>query len=87
MFGLDVHGYTNYDEGAYCDGCDESYPDEQYIEVAVGQFGRRWQCPNGHQQPKIGLSEHFYDFAIYLLAPADDDWVWPTMSTLPLYEQ
>jgi len=87
-FGLDVNGHSNYDEGSYCENCDQSFGSDDYDIVPVDQWTEHCACPLcGHVDPQVMFSDYYYDLGLYLLSIADDDFAWPEyVLCLPKYE-
>lgn len=70
--------YENYDEGYYCENCDQSYASEDYVIVPIDQWSEYYACSGcGHIAPKVMRSDAYYDLGLYLLSVADDEFAWP----------
>lgn len=67
---------TDCDEGIYCEECDESYNDERYSLLAVGDCHERFVCPYGHVLPKAILSNYGFMFQQYLLQGSESETIW-----------
>lgn len=80
--------YENYDEGCYCEHCDEVYPSDDFTTVPVDYWRERFACPLcGHVEDKAMLNDAYYELGFYLLSIADDDHVWPEyIEPLPAYD-
>jgi hypothetical protein len=85
MFG--GYEWDSYDEGGYCEACDNSFYDDMPV-VHLDQWNIRYACPLcGDVHPKVFRSDEYYDLGYYLLSVADDEFVFPDFVTpLPKYE-
>lgn len=79
----------NYDEGYYCEECDQSYTSDDYVIDQIDEWSERYGCPHcGHFEPRLYATDYFIAFGFYLLSVADDDYVFPgEYRRLPAYEE
>jgi hypothetical protein len=69
----DYYG-VQYDEGVYCENCDESSPSEDLAIVPVDELHERYACPRcGYVHPKVCLTDYGFLLQEYLLSGSNWD--------------
>lgn len=62
------------EDWVYCDNCDRSFPESEFIMIPVDELHERYGCPNcDHIFPKAILNDYGFFFQQYLLSGSEFD--------------